>query len=235
MYLKHLLSRPQLIALPLACSLVLVGCGKEEPKQPDQSKPAAQTAEQPAPQAAGPAPAAQPGTAAAPAPIKGTEPLPPGHPPMDAAKAPAAAPTAADNKIINQQLAASHPKSEGKAKPTVVVPDSVKGKWSAVNLAVTGADGAEKQMRVAIGDKVAIGKDGAVLKVLAFLPSYSSDFKTITSTSNNPTNPAVQVELVKGKDVLAEGWVFQNLPEFNSFVSSAAQVKLLSAEPAKGK
>ncbi|MEW5944211.1 MAG: hypothetical protein AB1710_10240 [Pseudomonadota bacterium] len=228
--MKYLLNRPQLIALPLACSLALGGCGKEEPKQAAQPKPAAQTAEQPAPQTAGQAPAAQP-SAAAPAPVKGNEPLPAGHPPMDAAKAPAPA----DNKIINQQLAASHPKSEGKAKPAVVVPDSVKGQWSAVNLAITGQDGAEKQVRVPIGDKVAVGKDGAVLKVLTFLPSYTSDFKTITSSSNNTTNPAIQVQLVKGKEVLTEGWVFQNLPEFNSFVSSAVQVKLLSAEPAKGK
>ena len=234
MRLKYLLNRPQLIALPLACSLALSGCGKEEPKQAAQPKPAAQTAEQPAPQTAGQVPAAQP-SAAAPAPVKGNEPLPPGHPPMDAAKAPAAAPAPADNKIINQQLAASDPKSEGKAKPAVVVPDSVKGQWSAVNLAITGQDGAEKQVRVPIGDKVAIGKDGTVLKVLAFLPAYTSDFKTITSSSNNTTNPAIQVQLVKGKEVLTEGWVFQNLPEFNSFVSSAAQVKLLSAEPAKGK
>lgn len=240
MHFKDLFSRPQMIALPLACCFALSGCGKEEPKQEAQPKPPEQAAAQtapmpaPAPMAAAPAPA---GDAAAPGPVKGTEPLPANHPPMGTAKPAAdAAPSGNVPKheldVINKQLASNHPKSEGKAKPSVAIPDSVKGQWSAVNLSVT-VDGAEKQVRVPIGDKVSVGKEGLTLHVQNFLPAYTSDFKTITSASNEMKNPAIQVQLSRKKEIVAEGWVFQNLPDFNSFVTNAAQVKLLSAEPAK--
>jgi hypothetical protein len=43
-------------------------------------------------------------------------------------------------------------------------------------------------------------------------------------------NPAVQIEVIANGQVLAEGWVFQNLPDFNSFKSEQVQVRLVSGK-----
>ncbi|MHB9100485.1 MAG: hypothetical protein ACYC2E_03050 [Sulfuricella sp.] len=222
MQLSHLFSRPQLVVLPLALVLFAGGCGKEEAKQA-KTAPAAQTAEKSS------TPAAPPGYPVSPAPVKGDEPLPPNHPPLGAVSG--NAPQTLDNGA-----AAVHPKLDGKKALAVVVPDSIKGRWKAVNLVITGPDGKEKAVRAAVDGKdgkIAIGADGAQLRVMNFLPAYTSDFNTATSSSNEPTNPAVQVQLIKQEKVLAEGWVFQKLPDFNSFSSSLVKVKLVSAEPVK--
>jgi len=216
---NHIFPRPLLVVLPLALVLFTCGCGKEEAKQA-KTAPAAQTAEKSS------TPAAPPTNPVMPAPVKGDEPLPPNHPPLGAVS---------DNspQTLDKGVAAVHPKLDGKKVLAVVVPDSIKGHWKAVNLVITGQDGKEKAVRAAIDGKIAIGTDGAQLRVMNFLPAYTSDFNTATSSSNEPTNPAVQVQLIKQGKVLAEGWVFQKLPDFNSFSSSLVKVKLVSGEPAK--
>ncbi|MHB8165976.1 MAG: hypothetical protein ACYDDT_04280 [Sulfuricella sp.] len=189
------------------------GCGKEEAKQ-------AKTA-----------PAAPLTNSVMPAPVKGDEPLPPNHPPLGTV-------SGYSPQTLDKGVAAVHPKLDGKKVLTVVVPESIKGHWKAVNLVITGPDGKEKAIRAALGDKngkIAISADEAQLRVMNFLPAYTSDFNTATSSSNEPTNPAVQVQLIKQGKVLAEGWVFQKLPDFNSFSSSLVKVKLVSAEPVKKK
>ncbi|MCL4471528.1 MAG: hypothetical protein ACYC05_13150 [Sulfuricella sp.] len=219
MQLSHIFSRPQLVVLPLALVLFAGGCGKEEAKQA-KTAPAAQTAENSG------SPAAPPANKVLPAPVKGDEPLPPNHPPLGAV-------TGNSSQTLDNGAAAAHPKLDGKKALAVVVPDSIKGHWKAVNLVITGPDGKEKAVRAAVGDKIDIGTEGAQMHVMNFLPAYTSDFNTATSSSNEPTNPAVQVQLIKQGKVLAEGWVFQKLPDFNSFSSGLVKVKLVSAEPAK--
>jgi len=113
----------------------------------------------------------------------------------------------------------------------VVVPDSVKGKWASATLSVT-ANGAEKEIKLAIGNKVSLGKN-LQLQLVHYLPAYTSDFQSVTSSSNEQVNPAVQVQAIANGQVVSEGWVFQNLPEFNSFSSEQIKVRLISAEPAK--
>ena len=219
MQLSHIFSRPQLVVLPLALVLFAGGCGKEDAKQA-KTAPVAQTAEKSGSLAAPPA------NQVLPAPVKGDEPLPPNHPPLGQV-------SGNSSQTLDKGTAAAHPKLDGKKVLTVVVPDSIKGHWKSVNLVITGPDGKEKAARSAVGDKIDIGTEGAQMHVMNFLPAYTSDFNTATSSSNEPTNPAVQVQLIKQGKVLAEGWVFQKLPDFNSFSSSLVKVKLVSAEPAK--
>ena len=86
----------------------------------------------------------------------------------------------------------------------------------------TGADCAPDPVL----DGVVEGTAGADLIDAA----YTSDFQTVTSSSNEQINPAVQVQATLNGQVVAEGWVFQNLPEFNSFKSEQVKVRLISAE-----
>lgn len=196
--------------------------------------------ERSAPPTTGQAPAATPQAPATPAegmistvPVKGDEELPSGHPAVPAAMPPHPTGTPGSRPDLDQQLAAEHPQGGGKTKPAVVVPDAVKAQWTGATLAVS-VGGQEKQIKLAIGKTATIG-DKLQLHLLHFLPAYTSNFQTVTSSSSEPMNPAVQIEIVSNGQVLAEGWVFQNLPDFNSFKSEQVQVRLVSGERAAAK
>lgn len=211
------------LGLCASCLVLMAGCGKN-PDTPAQAPAPA------APQATGAAPAVPAGEMKSNVVVKGDEPLPPSHPPVGGA-APGHPPTTAP--IDSKDLAAQHPQASEKKQLTVTVPDTVKGKWAAVNIAVTGPDGKERNARVAVGDKLSVDKD-MQLRVIHYLPSYTSDFNTVTSASNEQKNPAIQVETIVGGKAVEQGWVFQSLPEFNSYRSERVKVKLISAE-ASGK
>lgn len=164
----------------------------------------------------------------------GTPALPPAHPPIGAMPGTANLPqTAAANPLPTDHPPVTdkglsnlqHPKSG--AQTTVQVPAEVKARWKAVQLGVRRSGGAEKIERVAIGGMVAIPESPRAIRVAAFLPAFTSNAGTATSSSNEPKNPAVLLELTDGKQTLGRGWVFQNLPEFNTFDSDNVQVRLL--------
>lgn len=121
-----------------------------------------------------------------------------------------------------------HPKTN--LSSTLSIPSEIKAKWKSVELAITATGGKEQRARVAIGDKVAIANTGLSLSVDAFVPAFMSDAGVVTSSSNQLDNPAVELQLRDHKGKIAEGWVFQNLADFNSFSSSQVSVRLLSAE-----
>ncbi len=166
-------------------------------------------------------------------PVQGNEALPPSHPPLPTAMPPHPTGAAGSRPDLDRQIAAEHPQGSGKNKPAVVVPDAVKAQWTGATLAVS-AGGQEKQVKLAIGKAITVG-DKLELHLLHYLPAYTSNFQTVTSSSSEPVNPAVQVKLVSNGQVLAEGWVFQNLPDFNSFKSEQVQVRLVSGERAATK
>lgn len=215
------------LGLSLACAVFIGGCDKSQDKPAKTAVPASPVTAPVAPAATAAAPAPSGGKISN-VPVKGDEPLPPNHPALPTATPPHPGGTAGANADINQQIASQHPTSEGKKKLAVAIPDSVKGKWAAANIAVT-INGAEKQIKVAIGDKISLGNN-LQLKVVHYLPAYTSDFNSVTSSSNEQVNPAIMVQAIAGGKIVAEGWVFQNLPEFNSFQSEQAKVRLLSGE-----
>ena len=114
----------------------------------------------------------------------------------------------------------------------VVLPDSIKGKWSAVRIRVSGTAAAAGEYIVPVGGEADLHDSGMKMVVDAFLPDYSSDFKKATSASDSLNNPAVLVRLMKGDEQLAKGWVFKNYPDFNTFRSDTLQLELQEAKPA---
>lgn len=121
-----------------------------------------------------------------------------------------------------------HPKTAQTS--TLRIPPEVKAKWKSVELSITTAGGKEQRARVTIGDKVAVTDTDLSLSVAAFVPAFTSDAGVVSSSSNTLDNPAVQLQLRDRKGEIAKGWVFQSLPEFNSFSSNKVSVRLLSAE-----
>ncbi|MFC1685162.1 hypothetical protein ACFL0R_06810 [Pseudomonadota bacterium] len=147
--------------------------------------------------------------------------MPPGHPPMPGA----VQQPAADGE------APAHPVSSDK-ELAINLPESVMGKWSAVTFEVTTVDGSKDKLEVVLGSETSVPGSNLMLRAEVFVPAYKSDFKTITSASNALDNPAAKVALIENQQVVAKGWVFQNLPEFNSFSSDKVSIRLLSAAEA---
>jgi hypothetical protein len=223
------------LGFSLVCAVSISGCDKNQGNKAGTTAPAFPAAPVVMAASAVPpvmAPAMNEGKMSN-VPVNGNEPLPPNHPSIAAMNPPHPSGLANEKANLDQQIAAQHPKSEGKKKLAIVVPDSIKGKWSAAKIAVT-INGAEKEMKVAIGDKISLGNN-VQIQVTHYFPAYTSDFKSATSSSNEQINPAIMVQAVANGKVVSEGWVFQNFPDFNSFKSEQVKVRLISGESAQKK
>ncbi len=100
----------------------------------------------------------------------------------------------------------------------VVVPDSVKGKWSGVKL-VLEDKGAKKQQEYTINLNSELKVPNSNLKIAVgdFLPEFRMDADTITSASNNPTNPAVRIKVFEGDKEIFKGWLYSKFPTIHPF------------------
>ncbi|RNC66046.1 MAG: DUF2155 domain-containing protein [Desulfuromonadales bacterium] len=117
------------------------------------------------------------------------------------------------------EMASPHGDAAPKKKEsTVVVPDSVKGKWKAVKIAVTDKSANKEAVyTVAIGSEYTIPNSSVVIKVDTFLPHFTMDGTTLTSQSNEPKNPAAQIRVLEeGKEVY-KGWLFSLYPTTHAF------------------
>ena len=101
----------------------------------------------------------------------------------------------------------------------IIVPDSVKGKWSAVKLVVEDKVKKEsKEYTVNLNSDFKIPDSNLKIHVGDFLPDFKMQGLTLTSASNEPKNPAVAVRVMEGNKQIfpAEekkwGWLFSRMP-----------------------
>jgi hypothetical protein len=125
-----------------------------------------------------------------------------------------------------------HPTSVSKSH--LNIPADVKAKWKTVELSLSGQNVPLRKVRVSIGGETSLDPSGLIVRVVAYVPAFQSDSGTVTSSTNNPDNPAVLVQLVEKAKVLNEGWVFQKYPDFNTYKNEKLQLQLLSASAAGG-
>jgi hypothetical protein len=105
-----------------------------------------------------------------------------------------------------------------KKEAVVVVPDSVRGKWKAVKIAVTNKEtNKENVYTVAIGSEVSIPNTGLSIMVENFLPHFMMEGTTLTSQSNEPKNPAAQIRIMEGGKEIFKGWLFSLYPTTHAF------------------
>jgi hypothetical protein len=71
-------------------------------------------------------------------------------------------------------------------------------------------------MKLDVGSKKTL-TDGFSIKADVFLPDYSIYSDYIASGSEDLNNPAVMVELYKDGKVVASGWVFEQMAQYNSY------------------
>lgn len=101
----------------------------------------------------------------------------------------------------------------------VVVPESVKGKWSAVKIIVEDKVSKKTQeYTINLNSDFKIPNSNLKVYVGEFLPDFKMDGLALTSASNQPNNPAVGIRVLEGDTQLFPtigkkwGWLFSKMP-----------------------
>jgi hypothetical protein len=125
-----------------------------------------------------------------------------------------------------------HPQM-GSGGRTVRVPDVVKGKWRGVRLQVEdkGGQGAPRVLTVALGGAAEIPGTGLTVQVQEFLPALQVKDNEVTSSSNEPTNPAVLVRVSEGEREAFRGWLFGKFPDMQPFEHPQVRITLIEGVP----
>jgi len=105
-----------------------------------------------------------------------------------------------------------------KGEKTVTVPDSVKGKWQGVILVVADKK-TNKQQEYTVNLKGDLKIPNSSLKVTVgeFLPDFRMDGLNITSSSNEPNNPAVGVKIFDNDKEVFKGFLYAKFPTMHPF------------------
>ena len=106
----------------------------------------------------------------------------------------------------------------------VVVPDSVKGKWSAATIVFEDkASKSKKEYTVKLNSTFAIPNTNLTINVGEFLPDFRMDGLNLTSGSNQPRNPALGIRIYENdKQIFPAagkkwGWLFAKVPSIHPF------------------
>jgi len=139
--------------------------------------------------------------------------LPPGHPSMEGGGMPPAMPNMPET-----------PKKDRK----VIVPKDVAVKWKAVKLAIENKPAkTTKEYTVEVGSDLAVPNTKITIKVLAFLPDFKMGETDITSASDKPNNPAVQVAITEPGKEEWKGWLYKMHPSIHPFPHESIGVTLV--------
>ena len=120
-----------------------------------------------------------------------------------------------------------------KVERGVVVPDEVDGKWKAVKLLVKNKkDEVRNEMKtIALGSSFALEDEGIKVTVGPFLPNFVMSQKAYTSSGNELTNPAVQLEVEQNGNTLYTGWAFAKYPTMYAFEHEDFSLQLMDYIP----
>ncbi|MBF0505237.1 MAG: DUF2155 domain-containing protein [Nitrospirae bacterium] len=124
-------------------------------------------------------------------------------------------------QVPAQPLMSPHGDGAGmgpKVEKAIVVPDSVKGKWSKVILAVEDkGSGKTDEYTVNLKSEFKIPGSDLKIAVREFLPDFKMTEDTITSGSNELINPAVRVEIFEKDKSVFKGWLYEKFPSIHPF------------------
>ncbi|MBP2676494.1 MAG: hypothetical protein H6Q84_3334 [Deltaproteobacteria bacterium] len=124
--------------------------------------------------------------------------------------------------------AAGAPHGEAAVEKQIVVPDEVRNSWKAVKIAVEFKEKKEKkEFVVPLNSEFKVPDTGLTMKVGAFFPHFKMEPAQITSGSNKPENPAVQVEVFEGGKEIFHGWLFSKFPDVHPLTHDKYGVSLV--------
>jgi hypothetical protein len=111
-----------------------------------------------------------------------------------------------------------------KGKSQIIIPDSVKGKWSAAKIILEDKVTKKKQgYTVKLNSDFPIPNSNLKISVGEFFPDFKMNGLTLTSVSNQPNNPALAIRVLEGgKQIFPApgrqwGWLFAKVPSIHPF------------------
>jgi len=126
-------------------------------------------------------------------------------------------------------------------KTKVVVPETVKGKWSAVKIVVEDKVAkSSKEYTVNLNSDFKIPDSNLKVHVGEFLPDFRMQESTLTSSSNTANNPAVAVRVLEGSKQIFPapgkqwGWLFAKMPNVHPLRHPKYNINLKEGIPKKG-
>lgn len=115
---------------------------------------------------------------------------------------------------------------------TIVVPDTVKGKWQAVKIAVIDKTTAKQNIyTVPVNGKISLPASSLTIEIEAFLPSFIKEGSIITSKSNELKNPGAKVLITENGTQLFNGWLFAKFPGAHSYLHPRYSFSLVDVVP----
>ncbi len=116
----------------------------------------------------------------------------------------------AENPLSSLKPSSSHRTTKEK---TIIVPPEVARRWKAVKLAVIDKiRGTENIYVVPIGSSFTFPSSALTITVEAFLPAFTMEGATITSSSNELVNPSAKVRISENGNPVFQGWLFLKYP-----------------------
>lgn len=121
------------------------------------------------------------------------------------------------NEKQKQEPAAAVPQP-AKAPTVVVVPDDVRRKWKAVQIAVSDKHQNQRQVyTLKVGSELKLPGSNLTLRVENFLPHFVMEGTILTSQSNELVNPAAQIVIREDAKEIYKGWLFSLYPTTHAF------------------
>jgi len=109
-------------------------------------------------------------------------------------------------------------------KTQVMIPDAVKGKWEAAKIVLEDKSSKMKQeYTVKLNSDFTVPNSTLKIHVGDFLPDFKMDGLKLTSSSNQPNNPALSIRVYdNGKQIFPAqgrqwGWLFSKVPSIHPF------------------
>jgi hypothetical protein len=116
---------------------------------------------------------------------------------------------------------------------TVIVPDNVARRWKAVKIAVIDKTrGTENIYVVPVGVQFAVPSSSLTIIVEAFLPAFTMEGATITTSSNELINPSAKVRISEHGVPVFQGWLFSKFPNTHAVTHPKYGFSLVGVVPA---
>ncbi|MEI7817245.1 MAG: DUF2155 domain-containing protein [Desulfuromonadales bacterium] len=119
---------------------------------------------------------------------------------------------------------------------TVIVPPEVARRWKAVKIAVIDKTrGTENIYVVPVGTPFTIPVSTLTITVEAFLPAFTMEGTTITTSSNELVNPGAKVSINENGSSVFQGWLFSKFPNTHAVTHPKYGFSLIGVVPVSKK
>jgi hypothetical protein len=114
---------------------------------------------------------------------------------------------------------------------TIIVPPEVARRWQAVKLAVIDKTrGTENIYIIPVGTSHST-PSALTIQVEAFLPAFTMEGSTITTSSNELINPSAKVKITENGAPIFKGWLFLKYPNTHAVTHPKYGFSLVGVVP----